>query len=154
MFVVYLVDLLFGVREKSLEVFEGARVEHHLCLFVGSSHDVADSSQRCSLKHIHTSRSLISVGKVNADECKKCACARAKVHLHFDFLVTEQWYKEGDDTRVDDHLNLVVSAVRQVRQRPHGVYQDLDNNNSKVAYSMLRRHDCQWGCSGLTLVSV
>lgn len=31
-----------------------------------------------------------------------------------------------DDAGVNNHLDLLVPCVRQVRQSPHGVYQDLE----------------------------
>ena len=46
-------------------------------------------------------------------------------YLNFDLLVTEQRNQMRDDTGVNDHLDLLVPSVRQIRQSPHRVYQDL-----------------------------
>lgn len=46
-------------------------------------------------------------------------------YLNFDLLVTEQRYQVGDDAGVDDHLYLLISGIRQVRQSPHCVDQNL-----------------------------
>ena len=46
-------------------------------------------------------------------------------YLHFHFLMAKQRHQERHDARVDDHLDLLVSAVCQVRQRPHRVHQNL-----------------------------
>lgn len=47
-------------------------------------------------------------------------------YLNFDLLVAEQWDKEGDDTWVYYHLNLLVTSICQIRQSPHCVYQNLE----------------------------
>lgn len=46
-------------------------------------------------------------------------------HLNFDLLLTEQRYQVRDDARVDDHLYLLIPGVRQVRESPHCVDQNL-----------------------------
>lgn len=53
-------------------------------------------------------------------------------YLNFDLLVTEQRYQMWDDARVDDHLDLLVSSICQIRQSPHCVYQDLEEAKSKT----------------------
>lgn len=52
-------------------------------------------------------------------------------YLNFDLLVTEQRYQMRDNARVDDHLDLLIPSVRQIRQSPHGVYQDLEAADKK-----------------------
>lgn len=46
-------------------------------------------------------------------------------HLNFDLLVTEESHKNWDDSRVNDHLDLLVAPIRQVGQSPDCVYEDL-----------------------------
>lgn len=47
-------------------------------------------------------------------------------YLNFDLLVAEQRDKEGDDTWVYYHLNLLITSICQIRQSPHSVYQNLE----------------------------
>lgn len=35
-------------------------------------------------------------------------------HLNFDLLVAEQRHEERDDSRVDDHLDLLVAPIGQI----------------------------------------
>lgn len=52
---------------------------------------------------------------------------KTKPHLNFHLLMAEERHKKWNNSRVDDHLDLLVASVRQIRQSPHCVYEDLDN---------------------------
>lgn len=56
----YLVDFLLGVCEQGREVAEGVTVEHHLGLFVCTSHYVAHCSQSSGLDREGDRRTIIN----------------------------------------------------------------------------------------------
>ncbi|RUS84375.1 hypothetical protein EGW08_007837, partial [Elysia chlorotica] len=45
--------------------------------------------------------------------------------MNFNILMAEQRHQERDHTTVNDHLDLAVPTVSQVRQSPHSVNQNL-----------------------------
>lgn len=55
----------------------------------------------------------------------------ASSYLNFDLLVTEQGHQMWDDAGVDDHLDLLVPGIGQVRQSPDRVDQDLPDTKKK-----------------------
>lgn len=44
-----------------------------------------------------------------------------KSHLNFHLLMAEERHKKWNDTRIYNHLDLLVAAVRQIGQSPHCV---------------------------------
>lgn len=47
-------------------------------------------------------------------------------YLNFDLLMTEERHKKWNNSRINDHLDLLVAPVRQIGQSPHCVYKDLN----------------------------
>lgn len=43
-------------------------------------------------------------------------------HLNFDLLMAEERHQKRNNSRIDDHLDLFVASIRQIRQSPHCVY--------------------------------
>ncbi len=120
----HLVDLLFGVCEQVGKVREDITVEHHLSLLIRPCYNVPHRSQRRSLNrgYTNTFRKWLHV-VFNVYKW-------FYFYLNFDLLVAEQWNKEGDDTWVYYHLNLLVTSICQIRQSPHCVYQNLEGDFS------------------------
>lgn len=58
--------------------------------------------------------------------------ASVATYLNFDLLVAKQRHEEGDDSGVDDHLDLLVAPVGQIRQSPHCVYKDLSAHTENM----------------------
>lgn len=52
-------------------------------------------------------------------------------YLNFNFMMTEQRYQVRNDGRVDDHLDLLVPSIRQVRQSPDSIHQDLERTKNR-----------------------
>lgn len=117
----HLVDLLFGVCEQVGKVREDVTVEHHLSLLIRPGYNVPHRSQRCGLSRGYTNTIRNRI-RVSAKTRKICII----FYLNFDLLVAEQWDKEGDDTWVYYHLNLLITSICQIWQSPHSVYQNLE----------------------------
>lgn len=55
-------------------------------------------------------------------EGKANSINKTKSHLNFDLLMAEERHKKWNDSRINDHLDLLVAPVRQIGQSPHCVY--------------------------------
>lgn len=44
--------------------------------------------------------------------------------------MAEERHKKWNDSGIDDHLDLLVAPVRQIGQRPHCVYEDLNTRDA------------------------
>ena len=58
-----------------------------------------------------------------------CISSQPHTDLYFNFLVVQQRHKKRHDPGLDDHLYLIVTAVREIWQRPHRVDQYLKCDN-------------------------
>lgn len=123
----YLVDLLFRVCQQVGEVWEDVTVEDNLRLLVGPCHNVAHRPQSCRLQDTEIRLLLgwvwvITSKRTEGLKKKKASGSVTKTHLNFDLLVAKERHKKRNDSRIDDHLDLFISAVGQIWQSPHCVY--------------------------------
>lgn len=51
-------------------------------------------------------------------------------HLNFDLLVAKEGYQVRNNARVNDHLDLLIASISQIRQSPHCVHKDLLNQST------------------------
>ena len=53
-------------------------------------------------------------------------------HLNFDLLVVQQRNKEWYNSGLNNHLDLVIASVREIRQCPNRIYQDLKRTSNSL----------------------
>ena len=52
--------------------------------------------------------------------------------LDLDFAMRKEGHKFGDDTGINNHLDLVITAIGEIAQCPYGVHKDLERKRLKL----------------------
>ncbi len=58
----------------------------------------------------------------SSQKAKVNSLKKTKSDLNFDLLMAEERHKKWNDSRINNHLDLLVAPVRQIGQSPHCVY--------------------------------
>lgn len=124
----YLVNLFFRVCQQVGEVWQHITVENNLCLLIGPCHNVTHRSQSCCLQFEDKKvQSITTTGDQSLTchltlEQRLIFITTAKSHLNFHLLVAKKRHKKRNNSRINDHLDLLVASVCQIGQSPHCVY--------------------------------
>ncbi len=95
-------------------------VKTRICQTISTTNQFNKFLQRVSF----TSRLVTVTNDLNSDAFPHLTFV-TPTDLDFDLLVAQQGHEVGHDAGVDHHLDLLVAPVREVRQRPHRVHQNL-----------------------------
>lgn len=73
----------------------------------------------------------------------------SQTHLDFDFLVAEERNQVRDNSRVYDHLDLLIASIREIGESPDCIYQNLpgERNSSGTApkeWAFLDKFTINW----------